>query len=174
MILKPILPMNNDPNIVLTDAQIRHKVRRIAFQIYETFVDERDIVVAGIAQNGFVLAQMIASEHQAVSDLEVTLCEVTINKQIPTQPVKTSLTPEEYSGKGLILVDDVLNSGTTLAYAIRHFLDVPLTKFKTAVLVDRNHKKYPVKADFKGISLSTSLQDHVEVVFGRESYARRS
>jgi hypothetical protein len=67
--------------------------------------------------------------------------------------------------KGLIVVDDVLNSGTTLIYAVRHFLDVPLTKFKTAVLVDRNHKKYPVKADFKGISLSTSLLEHVRVVF---------
>jgi pyrimidine operon attenuation protein/uracil phosphoribosyltransferase len=64
------------------------------------------------------------------------------------------------------LVDDVLHSGTTLVYGVRHFLDVPLKKFKTAVLVDRNHKKYPVKADFKGISLSTSLREHVQVVFG--------
>jgi pyrimidine operon attenuation protein / uracil phosphoribosyltransferase len=64
-----------------------------------------------------------------------------------------------------VLVDDVLNSGTALIYAVKHFLDVPLKKFKTAVLVDRNHKKFPVKADFKGISLSTSLQEHVEVVF---------
>jgi pyrimidine operon attenuation protein/uracil phosphoribosyltransferase len=62
-------------------------------------------------------------------------------------------------------VDDVLNSGTTLVYGVRHFLDVPLKKFKTAVLIDRNHKKYPVKADFKGISLSTSLLEHVNVVF---------
>jgi pyrimidine operon attenuation protein/uracil phosphoribosyltransferase len=62
----------------------------------------------------------------------------------------------------------VLNSGTTLIYAIRHFLDVPLKKFKTAVLVDRNHKKYPVKADFKGISLSTSLLEHVQVVFDED------
>jgi pyrimidine operon attenuation protein/uracil phosphoribosyltransferase len=75
------------------------------------------------------------------------------------------LSKEQYANKGLILVDDVLNSGTTLIYAVRHFLDVPLTKFKTAVLVDRNHKKYPVKADFKGISLSTSLLEHVRVVF---------
>ena len=59
----------------------------------------------------------------------------------------------------------VLNSGTTLIYGVKHFLEVPLKKFKTAVLVDRNHKKYPVKADFKGISLSTSLQEHVQVVF---------
>ncbi len=163
--------MNEHPPI-LTDSQIRHKIRRIAFQIYETFVDESEIVVAGIAHNGYTLAQMIAEELSQVSALHVTLCEVRINKQSPADKITTSLSPEQYSGKGLVLVDDVLHSGTTLAYAIRHFLDVPLTKFKTAVLVDRNHKKYPVKADFKGISLSTSLQDHVEVVFGRESHAR--
>jgi len=65
----------------------------------------------------------------------------------------------------LVLVDDVLNSGTTLIYGVKHFLDVPLKQFKTAVLVNRNHKKYPVKADFKGISLSTSLKEHVTVIF---------
>ena len=79
---------------------------------------------------------------------------------------------ENYENKGLVLVDDVLNSGTTLIYGVKHFLDVPLKKLKTAVLVDRNHKKYPVKADFKGISLSTSLLEHVQVVFeANESYA---
>ncbi len=164
----------NDIPYILSDSQIRHKVRRIAFQIYETFVDEPEIVIAGIARNGYTLAEMIAKDLREVSDLKVTLCEVRINKQSPAEKIVTSLPPDEYSGKGLVLVDDVLHSGTTLAYAIRHFLDVPLTKFKTAVLVDRNHKKYPVKADFKGISLSTSLQDHVEVVFGDESYARLS
>ena len=65
----------------------------------------------------------------------------------------------------MILVDDVLNSGTTLVYGVKHFLEVPLKKFKTVVLIDRNHKKFPVKADFKGISLSTSSKEHVQVVF---------
>ena len=67
------------------------------------------------------------------------------------------------------MVDDVLNSGTTLMYGIKHFLDVPLKRFKTAVLVNRNHKKYPVKADFKGISLSTSINEHVEVIFDEKN-----
>ena len=108
-----------------------------------------------------------------ISTLKVSLCEVKINKQNPESSVITSLTKEEYTNKGLVLVDDVLNSGTTLIYAVRHFLDVPLKKFKTAILVDRNHKKYPVKADFKGISLSTSSLEHVEVVFDEngDSYA---
>lgn len=152
-------------NIILTNQEIEHKIKRIAFQIYETYVDEEEIVLAGIASNGFVFAKKIAAVLTTVSSLKVSLCEVRINKQNPESPIKTSLTTEEYTNKGLVLVDDVLNSGTTLIYAVRHFLDVPLKKFKTAVLVDRNHKKYPVKADFKGISLSTSSLEHVQVVF---------
>ncbi|MDR6968324.1 pyrimidine operon attenuation protein/uracil phosphoribosyltransferase [Flavobacterium arsenatis] len=152
-------------NIILNNQEIEHKITRIAYQIYETFVDEEVIVIAGIAQNGFVFAKKIASALEKISTLKVSLCEVFIDKQNPTLPIATSLKKEDYQNKGLVLVDDVLNSGTTLVYGVRHFLDVPLTKFKTAVLVDRNHKKYPVKADFKGISLSTSLLEHVQVVF---------
>ena len=100
------------------------------------------------------------------------MCEVYIDKLNPTAPITTSIPKEAYQNKGLVLVDDVLSSGTTLVYGVKHFLEVPLKKFKTAVLVDRNHKKYPVKADFKGISLSTSLQEHVQVVFEKDnSYA---
>ena len=152
-------------NIILTHQEIEHKIKRIAYQIYETFVDEEEIVIAGIATNGFVFAQKIANALQEIATLKIALCEVNVDKQNPELAIKTSLSKEQYANKGLILVDDVLNSGTTLIYAVRHFLDVPLTKFKTAVLVDRNHKKYPVKADFKGISLSTSLLEHVLVVF---------
>ncbi|MFE3869533.1 phosphoribosyltransferase family protein [Flavobacterium sp. LS2P90] len=160
-------------NIILTNQEIEHKIKRIAYQIYETFVGEEEIVIAGIANNGFIFAKKIAQALETISSLKVSLCEVQINKQNPELPIHTSLSKEQYSNKGLILVDDVLNSGTTLIYAVRHFIDVPLKKFKTAVLVDRNHKKYPVKADFKGISLSTSLLEHVQVVFDEDgtSYA---
>lgn len=160
-------------NIILTNQEIEHKIKRIAYQIYETFVDEEEIVIAGIATNGFTFAKKIAQALETISSLKVSLCEVQVNKQNPELPIHTSLSKEQYSNKGLILVDDVLNSGTTLIYAVRHFIDVPLKKFKTAVLVDRNHKKYPVKADFKGISLSTSLLEHVQVIFDEDgnSYA---
>ena len=121
-------------NIILTNQEIEHKIKRIAYQIYETFVDEEEIVIAGIASNGYIFANKIAKALSAISTLKVSLCEVRINKQNPELAVKTSLSKEEYANKGLVLVDDVLNSGTTLIYAVRHFLDVPLTKFKTAVL----------------------------------------
>lgn len=158
-------------NIILNKQEIEQKTKRIAFQIYETFVDEEDVVLAGIAENGYVFAEKIATELQIISDLNVILCKVTIDKNSPQNPIRTSIGSDIYKNKGLVLIDDVLNSGTTLIYAVRHFLDVPLTKFKTAVLVDRNHKKYPVKVDFKGISLSTSLQEHVTVIFGKDSIA---
>ena len=109
------------------------------------FVDEEEIVIAGIASNGSVFAQKIAAALNNISTLKVSLCEVKVDKQNPQLPIQTSLTKGEYENKGLVLVDDVLNSGTTLIYAVRHFLDVPLKKFKTAVLVDRNHKKIPCK-----------------------------
>lgn len=154
---------------ILTQDEIGHTIRRIAYQIYETFPDEETIVIAGIAPNGYVFAEKIADALEKISTLKVLRCKVEMDKKNPLSPVRTSLTPAEYQGKGLVLADDVLNSGTTLIYGVRHFLDVPLKKFKTAVLVDRNHKQYPVKADFKGISLSTSLQEHVEVVFDEAS-----
>lgn len=159
-------------NIILTHQEIVHKTKRISYQIFETFASEEEVVIAGIANSGFKFAQKIAAELERISDLKVILCEVQINKQNPQEPITTSLSKEMYTNKGLVLVDDVLNSGTTLIYGVKHFLDVPLRKFKTAVLIDRNHKKYPVKADFKGLSLSTSLQEHVQVVFEEEtSYA---
>ncbi|SHN08762.1 phosphoribosyltransferase domain-containing protein [Polaribacter sp. KT 15] len=155
-------------NIILDNTQINQKIRRIAYQIYESNSSESEVVVAGIIGNGFVFSKKIATILEEISSLKVILCEVNINKKQPLLPVSTSISVEDYKNKPLILVDDVLNSGTTLIYGIKHFLEVPLKRFKTAVLVNRNHKKYPVKADFKGISLSTSIKEHVQVEFNND------
>lgn len=154
--------------VILTQKEIGHKIRRIAYQIYETFADEPEVVIAGIAGNGYVFAGKLAEMLREISDLGVTLCEVKINKQNPLDIIETSVPAADYSGKCVVLADDVLNSGSTLIYGVKHFLEVPLKKFKTAVLVDRNHKQFPVKADFKGLSLSTSLKEHIQVVFDNE------
>jgi pyrimidine operon attenuation protein/uracil phosphoribosyltransferase len=157
--------MEKNSVLILNNEQINHKIRRIAYQIYENNLEEDQIILAGIAKSGFQLAQKLQAALQEISDLEVLLCEVKVNKKNPLQAVTCSLLPQDYENKALVLIDDVLNSGTTLIYGIRHFLDVPLKRFKTAVLVDRSHKKYPVKADFKGISLSTSIHETVKVHF---------
>ncbi len=154
-------------SIILKNSEINHKIRRIAFQIYECNLNYTEIVIAGIADNGFILAKKIQKILKEISPLKVLICEVKMDKKNPLNQIKTSLDPNDYKNKTLVLVDDVLNSGSTLMYAIKHFLNVPLKQFKTVVLVDRNHKKYPVKADFKGISLSTSLKEHVQVIFDK-------
>ena len=155
-------------SIILTDQEIQHKIRRIAFQIYENNSKNKELIIAGISKNGYLLAEQLKKVLDEVSELNTQLCEVRIDKQNPLNEISTSLEVKAYKNKSLVLVDDVLNSGTTLMYAIKHFLEVPLKQFKTAVLVNRNHKKYPVKADYKGISLSTSLQEHVTVEISKK------
>ena len=152
-------------NIILDNTQINQKVKRIAYQIYESNSSEKEVIIAGIVGNGFTFSKKIASVLEEISTINVTLCEVIIDKKKPLQPITTSISVNDYKNKPLVLVDDVLNSGTTLIYGIKHFLEVPLKRFKTVDLVNRNHKKYPVKADFKGISLSTSIKEHVQVEF---------
>tara|TARA_R100001377_G_C3183161_1_gene107465 strand:- start:676 stop:1182 length:507 start_codon:yes stop_codon:yes gene_type:complete len=153
-----------EKNTILNHDQIVHKIRRIAYQIYESNVDEEEIILAGIDANGYILAKKLKNVLLKISTIKPVLCRVQIDKKNPLNPISTSLPVAEYTNKSVILIDDVLNSGTTLIYGVKHFLNVPLKQFKTAVLVNRNHKKYPVKADFKGISLSTSLHEHVDVV----------
>ncbi|CAM1333136.1 phosphoribosyltransferase domain-containing protein [Tenacibaculum aestuariivivum] len=157
--------MTVSENIILNNTQVEQKIRRIAFQIYESNSNEKEIIIAGIAENGYLFAEKVSVVLSEISPLKIQLCKVFINKKKPINSTTTSLNIDEYKNKSLVLVDDVLNSGTTLIYAVKHFLDVPLKRFKTAVLVNRNHKKYPVKADFKGISLSTSIKEHVVVEF---------
>lgn len=157
--------MDKTSVLILDHEQIKHKIKRIAYQIYESNVEEKQIILAGIARSGFQLAEKLKEELEKISEIEVLLCEVKLDKKNPLDQVTTSLPPEDYKNKALVLIDDVLSSGTTLIYGVRHFLDVPLKRFKTAVLVDRSHKKYPVKADFKGISLSTSIHETVKVTF---------
>lgn len=155
--------------LILNKTQIAHKIKRMAYQVYEANVGESEVIIAGIKENGFILAQKIKTEVEKIAPIKVILCEVYIDKKDPTNTIKTSLNPNEYTNKSLLLVDDVLHSGTTLIYGVKHFLEVPLKQFKTAVLVDRNHKKYPVKADFKGISLSTSLNENINVIFSEDN-----
>ena len=155
--------------IILNNEQIQHKTKRIAYQIYESNINEKQVILAGIKENGFVFAKRIKQALEKISPIDVVLCEVIIDKKKPLEAVTTSLPASEYKNKSLVLVDDVLNSGTTLIYAAKLFLEVPLKRFKTVVLANRNHKKYPIKADFKGISLSTSMQEHICVEFEGKS-----
>ena len=152
-------------NLILTNDEIKHKIKRIAYQIYEANATESIIYLAGITGNGYIMTNKIADQLRLISDLDIKTVEVFINKKNVISPVNTSIPLEEIKDKSIVLVDDVLNSGKVLIYGAMHFLKIPLKKFLTAVLVNRNHKRYPIKADFKGISLSTTRHERVEVIF---------
>jgi len=156
---------------ILTDKQIQHKIKRIAFQILEVYDGEKDLIVAGISNNGFLFAQKLVENISAVSSVKPKLCEIKINKKNPSESPELSLGMDELKDQTIILADDVLNTGSTLIYATKHLLETSLKELKTAVLVDRSHKKYPIKADFKGISLSTSIHETVKVEFGKTAKA---
>ncbi len=157
--------MTKENNIILDTVQIDQKIKRIAYQIYESNSDEKEVVIAGITGNGYIFAEKLVKVLSEISELKLTICLVNINKKNSLYIVSTTLAEDVYKNNSLVLVDDVLSSGNTLIYGVKHFLEVPLKRFKTAVLVNRNHKKYPVKADFKGVSLSTSIKEHVQIDF---------
>ena len=157
------------PHKILSHPEIAHKIQRIAYQIYESNVDEKEIIVAGIIGTGLEFAKKLVAVLEEITPAKITLCVLEMDKKNPLKGVSTSLNSKEFENKSLVLADDVLNSGSTLIYGVHHFLQVPLKQLKTAVLVNRNHKKFPVKADFKGISLSTSLQEHVIVHFEKDN-----
>ena len=158
-----------DKKKILTNSQIKRKIKRISLQIIESNIEEKEVVLAGIEQNGFLLAKELKKMIAELSNLNIKLCSLKIDKKNPLNNISTSLNSSEYKNKSIVVVDDVLNSGSTLMYAVKHFLDTELRQLKTAVLVDRNHKKFPIKADFKGVSLSTSIQNHVKVQFDKNS-----
>ena len=153
-----------DKKKILDYESITKKIRRISLQIIESYIDQDEIIIAGIDLNGFIIAKEISKEIKKISDIHIKLCKVKIDKKNPLNDVSISLNSEDYQNKSVVVIDDVLNSGATLMYTVKNFLNTKIKVLKTAVLVDRNHKKYPIKVDFKGLSLSTSIQSKVEVV----------
>ncbi len=156
---------------VLNDKEVKDRIKRIAWQIFEEFQDQPRVVLAGIAERGYFLAQVLKDQLEAIADIDTELCRLRFDKDEPIDS-KPILEPAmDLNGQNIVLVDDVLKSGSTLIYGVKYFLDFPIRSMKTVVLVDRNHKRYPVKADFKGLSLSTSLKEHVSVNIEAEPFS---
>ena len=145
------------------------KISRIAYQIYEDNYLEKEIIVVGIAEKGYKLAEKIAGILKNISKMDVTLTSIKIDKDAPMNSTpECNLTEEQVKDKVLILVDDVLNSGKTLIHGVKYLIDFPLKRMSTAVLVDRNHKRYPIGTHYVGLTLSTTLKDHIMVDFGKK------
>ena len=150
--------------LILNQQQIAQKINRIAYQILEDNLDEKEIVLAGIWDRGYKLALRLSAVLKEIASFKVTLLRVDLEKQNSKLVAKTDLQESEWKNKVIVLVDDVLNSGKTLAYGLGVFLNTPHKKIRTVVLVDRSHKIFPIATDFVGLELSTILKEHVDVV----------
>lgn len=159
-------------NQVLNGAQIQQKIKRIAYEIYENNYDEEVLVMAGIEGQGYLFAKMLKQQYCAISDKKVELLRLTLDKFAPAQSdIEISCPVGELQGKAIVLVDDVLNTGRTLAYSLQPFLQSRIKKLEIAVLVNRSHTTFPVQAKYTGYELATTLSDHIEVVLSEEEQA---
>ncbi|MBP6391242.1 MAG: phosphoribosyltransferase [Flavobacteriales bacterium] len=153
---------------VLDHDQVKRKLERIAHQLHEEHHREKGLVMVGIAGRGMELAKRLKQLLSAITTLEVELVELNIDKDAPlSRAVKLSCPLKELTGQVVVLVDDVLMSGRTLMYAAAHLVQVPLKRFNTVVLVDRRHRTFPIRADIVGLTLSTTLQEHITVELGK-------
>ncbi|SEL58767.1 phosphoribosyltransferase family protein [Parapedobacter koreensis] len=155
--------MSEKKVLILNQEQIQKKTIRIAYQLLEDNFEEDSLVLVGIADRGYVFAQRLKALLEQISALHIQLIKVTLDKTSSTLAAQTDIPIEQAKNKVVILVDDVLNSGRTLAYGMGVFFDVPLKKMRTVVLIDRSHHKFPIFSDFSGLKLSTILKEHVTV-----------
>jgi pyrimidine operon attenuation protein/uracil phosphoribosyltransferase len=157
---------------ILNEKQIEQKIDRIAHEILEETFDESEVHLIGIHGNGEELATMLYNRLQKITDQTFYPLSIAVNKKEPlSAPIELSEKPETLINGVIILIDDVINSGKTMQYALSELLKTPTKKIKTVALVDRKHRRFPIRCDFVGLTLSTTLQEIVEVSFEEEIQA---
>ncbi|WP_316791519.1 phosphoribosyltransferase family protein [Pedobacter frigoris] len=154
--------------LILDKKQIQQKINRIAYQILEDNLNEKEVVLAGIWDRGYKLALRLKKVLTKISDIKVTMLKVELDRVSTKLIASTDLDESHWKNKVIILVDDVLNSGKTLAYGLGVFLNTPHKKIRTVVLVDRSHKIFPIATDFVGLQMATVLKEHVDVIMDVE------
>jgi pyrimidine operon attenuation protein/uracil phosphoribosyltransferase len=153
--------MATEKKYILSKEVVEKKLRRMAFEILENNIDEKEIILAGIRESGSVVAKVIQGMLTEISSIKTELITITLDKKEPTD---VSLSRSiDLNGKVIILVDDVSNSGKTLLYALKPFIEFHPKKIQTLVLVERTHTSFPVRPDYVGLSIATTLQEHIFV-----------
>ncbi len=151
-------------SLILSEDQIDQKIKRIAFEIFENNFKEKEIILAGIYDKGYELADLLAQALEKVASFKVRLIAVKLDKFAPTQSnITLDCEEKDLANKCIVLIDDVLNTGRTIAYSLKPFLNIKVKKIETAVLVNRSHKQFPISCEYTGYKLSTTLNEHVDV-----------
>ena len=146
---------------ILSQSDIKRRLRRMALEVAERNNAEEALLVAGVEGNGLIVARKLIEELQPILPIRIDLASIRLNKK---NPVAATVDPDQdFSGKNVLVVDDVADSGRTLLFALKPFLQSTPKSIQTLVLVERSHKMFPVTTDFVGLTLSTTLQEHISV-----------
>lgn len=157
--------MNKDQIAILTPLQVEQKLQRIARELIELHYDKKEIVIIGISERGVKIARKIDAILNQISNLKIKFLTLRLNKDNPnSSKIELSGDKKELENKAIILIDDVLNSGKTLIHATSFLLEENIKQLSTVVLVDRRHRLFPIRADFVGLTLSTTIKEHISVV----------
>ena len=148
---------------ILDREQIQEKIKRISYEIYEENFDDKSILICGIEKNGSIIAKRIIKELESICDIKIEFMSINLNKKKPLNTVEIKSSKNNIKNKSIILIDDVSNTGKTLIYVIKELIKFKPKKINTAVLVKRDHTLFPIKINFVGLSLSTSIKSHIEV-----------
>lgn len=152
---------------ILSNTQIKQKINRLAIEILENNYTEKKIILAGINNNGLGFAKLLMKAILKISEVEIVLANITLNPAKPTSDeVSIDIDEAIFRNKVVVIVDDVANTGRTIFYAFKPFLDILTKKVEVAVLVDRKHKSFPIKVDYVGLSLATTLKENIKVKLG--------
>jgi len=150
-------------NKILDKEQIEEKIKRISYEIYEENFDDKSIIICGIEKNGSIIAKRVIKELKSICNINIEFVNISINKKKPLNTVAIKSSKIKIRDKSIILIDDVSNTGKTLIYVIKELTKYEPKKINTAVLVNRDHTLFPIKINFIGLSLSTSIKSHIEV-----------
>lgn len=160
--------MTKEPTLLLNAKQISQKLIRMAHEIHENHYKEKELVLIGVEGRGSQLTTRLCKLLSEISELTIHQEEIRLNKDKPlSEPLVYSGELKALKGKSIVLIDDVLNSGKTLMYASRYLLEVDVKSLTIATLVDRFHRKFPIRPDIVGLTLSTNLREHVTVQLGK-------
>lgn len=139
----------------------------MALEIIENNLEEKSLILVGIRENGSVIARNIERILNELNGFSIELIELTIDKKKPG-PIEITKT-SGFDGQVVILIDDVASSGRTMLYALKPFLEFHPRKILTLALVERTHKLFPVNLDYIGLSVATTLQEHIYVEVSGET-----
>ena len=148
-------------NSVLDKERISRKLRRMALEVAEQNIEENQLLIAGIEGNGEIVAKCLAKDLKELAGMDTDSITIRLNKK---DPMEVSFDRSiDFNNKVIIIVDDVANTGKTMLYALKPFLNAHPKKIQTLVLVERSHKLFPIQTDYVGLSITTTLQEHIEV-----------